>query len=69
MASQKNGAKWAYSGKKMYAMFGGNYNEFLALVREVRGEKAEPEDDAMITPIAGRPTKASLFAEPQSPQN
>jgi hypothetical protein len=55
--------KWVYSGKKLYAVFGGNYNEFVATMRRLRGETDAdpPEEPMMLTPFAGRPTKASYY--------
>lgn len=55
--------KYLYSGKKIYALVGGNYGQFLATMRELRdGDSGDMPDEPMIrTPIAGRPTKASYF--------
>lgn len=66
LARNKNG-KPRYSGKKLYALRGGNHAEFLALVRRLRGDDQGemPEEPTILTPIAGRPTKASLYADPE----
>ena len=55
--------KWAHSGKRLYAFWGGNHDELLAKIRDLRGE-IEPETappDLMLTPFAGRPTRASYY--------
>jgi hypothetical protein len=55
--------KPAYSGKKIYTLVGGNYNEFTALMRRLRTKDNEPaEPPPATTPIAGRPTRA-VFKE------
>lgn len=55
--------KLAYSGKKIYNLVGGNYNEFIALMRQLRAKDGEPaEPPPVTTPIAGRPTRA-VFKE------
>lgn len=55
--------KPAYSGKKIYNLVGGNYNEFIALMRQLRAKDGEPaEPPPVTTPIAGRPTRA-VFKE------
>lgn len=66
LARSKNG-KPRYSGKKLYALKGGNHAEFLALIRRLRGDDQGemPEEPTILTPIAGRPTKASLYADPE----
>lgn len=58
--------KWVYSGKKLYTLFGGNYNEFVSTMRQLRdGQPDEmPEEPTVYTPIAGRPTKASYYSDP-----
>lgn len=57
------GGKPAYSGKKIYTLVGGNYNEFTALMRRLRAKDSEPaEPPPTTTPIAGRPTRA-IFKE------
>ncbi len=54
--------KHLYSGKKIYALVGGNYGQFLATMRELREDTGDMPDEPMVrTPIAGRPTKASYF--------
>lgn len=57
--------KWAYSGKKLYTLFGGNYNDFVATMRRLRDGQDDdlPEEPAIPTPIAGRPTKASYYPD------
>lgn len=66
LARNKSG-KFRYSGKKLYALKGGNHAEFLTLVRRLRGDDQGemPEEPTILTPIAGRPTKASLYADPE----
>lgn len=59
--------KPVWSGKTLYKIAGGNYGEFLARMRCVRGGEPEPEDDepeeqaAHTTPIVGRVTRAQFF--------
>ena len=57
--------KWAYSGKKLYTLFGGNYNDFVATMRKLRDGQDDdpPEEPTILTPIAGRPTKASYYPD------
>lgn len=57
--------KWAYSGKKLYTLFGGNYNDFVATMRKLRDGQDDdpPEEPTVLTPIAGRPTKASYYPD------
>lgn len=65
LAVQKNGSKWRYSGKKIYNLVGGNHDQFLALMREIRGD-LDPETappDLAFTPFAGRPTRASYYPD------
>jgi hypothetical protein len=53
--------KPAYSGKKIYGLVGGNYNEFTALMRQLRAKDEAPaEPPQSTTPIAGRPTRAAF---------
>lgn len=53
--------KPVYSGKKIYGLVGGNYNEFSALMRDLRTKDDAPaEPIASITPIAKRPTRATF---------
>lgn len=58
--------KYRYSGKKIYALVGGNHGMFLATMRQLRGDEKDemPEEPAVLTPIAGRPTKASYYQDP-----
>lgn len=50
-----------YSGKKIYGLVGGNYNEFSALMRELRSKDDAPaEPPTGMTPIAKRPTRATF---------
>lgn len=50
-----------YSGRKIYSLVGGNYNEFSALMRELRSKDDAPADPPpIVTPIAGRPTRATF---------
>jgi hypothetical protein len=57
--------KWAYSGRKLYTLFGGNYNDFCATMRRLRDDQDDdsPEEPAVLTPVAGRPTKASYYPD------
>jgi hypothetical protein len=59
--------KYKHSGKKLYATKGGSYPEFLAWLRQLRGDdKTEPPEEPVVyTPIAGRPTRASYYSEPE----
>lgn len=53
--------KPAYSGKKIYNLVGGNYNEFTAFMRQLRPKDGEPaEPPPSYTPIVGRPTRATF---------
>jgi hypothetical protein len=53
--------KPAYSGKKIYGLVGGNYNEFTALMRQLRSKDDAPaEPPQSTTPIAGRQTHAAF---------
>jgi hypothetical protein len=64
LATARNAkGKYLYSGKKIYALVGGNYGLFLATMRRLRGEEKDelPDEPMIYTPIAGRPTKASNF--------
>lgn len=65
LANQKNGSKWRYSGKKIYSLVGGNHDQFLAIMREIRGETTPDEapEDLVLTPIAQRPTRATYFED------
>lgn len=55
--------KPAYSGKKIYSFVGGNYNEFVALMRQLRSKDDAPaQPPQSTTPIAGRATRA-IFRE------
>lgn len=58
--------KWVYSGKKLYTLFGGNYNEFVSIMRQLRNGQPDemPEEPTVYTPFAGRPTKASYYNDP-----
>lgn len=50
-----------YSGRKIYSLVGGNYNEFTALMRELRSKDDAPaEPPPVVTPIAKRPTRATF---------
>lgn len=54
-----------YSGKKIYNLVGGNYNEFVELMRQLRIKDPEPaEEPTVLTPFGGRPTKASYYTDP-----
>ena len=67
LAAQKNGAEYRYSGNAIYGLVKGNRNGIMALVAELRGgtlDDAAP-DDMILTPIAGRPTRASYYDDPQ----
>lgn len=60
----KGNHRW--SGKKIYSFVGKNYGEFVTLMRVLRPKDTEPaEEPTILTPIAGRPTKASLYADPE----
>jgi hypothetical protein len=65
------GGKPAYSGKKIYTLVGGNYNEFTALMRRLRTKDSEPAEPApTTTPIAGRATRATFReADPELAYN
>lgn len=53
--------KPTYSGKRIYTLVGGNYNEFTALMRRLRAKDNEPaEPPPTTTPIAGRATRATF---------
>jgi hypothetical protein len=55
---------WQHSGKKLYALWGGNHDEFLAKVRSLRGETAPDSAAASsvgVSPIAGRPYDPRQF--------
>lgn len=53
--------KPAYSGKKIYGLVGGNYNDFTALMRRLRvKDEAPAEPPESVTPIAGRVTRAGF---------
>ena len=45
--------EWAYSGKKLYALAGGNYGEFLEKMRRWRGEN-DSELPARVIPVSER---------------
>lgn len=50
-----------YSGRKIYSLVGGNYNEFTTLMRELRSKDDAPaEPPPVVTPIAKRPTRATF---------
>jgi hypothetical protein len=53
--------KSLYSGKRIYSMVGGNHGVFLAKLRRLRGGDLSEDDDDMLTPIAGRPTRAAYY--------
>lgn len=56
--------KWLFSGKKLYSLFGGNHNEFVATMRRLRdGQTDLPEEPDILTPIAQRPTKQSYYQD------
>lgn len=59
--------KYIYSGKKIYALVGGNYNEFVAKVQRIRGEDADLDGPQHVTPIVGRPTNAKFETDPDYP--
>jgi hypothetical protein len=67
--------RFLFSGRKIYSLVGGNYGEFLVRLRQLRGDEKDdmPEEPTILTPIAGRPTKASYYndadLEYQSPPN
>lgn len=53
--------KPVYSGRKIYSLVGGNYNEFTALMRQLRSKDDAPaEPPPVVTPIAKRPTRATF---------
>lgn len=55
-----------YSGKKIYSWVGGNYNDFTALMKQLRAKDNEPAEAPLVpTPIVGRPTRAT-FREVES---
>jgi hypothetical protein len=60
--------KYIYSGKKIYALVGGNYNDFVATMKQLRGEERDllPDEPSVFTPIAQRPTNASYY--PNNPE-
>jgi hypothetical protein len=60
--------KWFFSGKKIYTAWGGNHDELLMKVRELRGDGAPEDapDDLTPTPYAGRMTRASYY--PNEPE-
>ena len=64
--ARTNRGKWAYSGKKLYTVFGGNYNDFVATMKRLRDGAGDdlPEEPTVLTPIAQRPTKESHFRDP-----
>ncbi len=57
--------KWVYSGKKLFTVFGGNYNEFVATMRRLRdGDDDDmPEEPPATTPIAMRRTHAKFHGQ------
>ena len=59
--------KYIYSGKKIYALVGGNYNEFVAKVQRIRGEDADLDGPQHVTPIVGRATNAKFETDPDYP--
>lgn len=54
-----------YSGKKLYGLAGGNYNDFVARVRRLRGGDTEEEPLPHVTPIVGRRTNAVFESDPE----
>lgn len=57
---------WQHSGKKLYALWGGNHDEFLAKVRSLRGESMPddaPASPPVVSPIAGRPINPNDFQD------
>lgn len=53
--------KPTHSGKKIYTWVGGNYNEFTALMRQLRTKDDAPaEPPQTTTPIAHRQTRAAF---------
>jgi len=57
--------KPAYSGKKIYSLVGGNYNDFTVLMRKLRAkDEALAESSETLTPIAQRPTRAIFHNDP-----
>lgn len=64
LAGLKTADSWRYSANKIYALVGGNRNDVMTWVRSVRGEEpAPPADDEVITPYAGRKTKAAYYPD------
>jgi hypothetical protein len=54
--------KWYFSGKRLYSLWGGNHDAFLARMREIRGDGPDDTpDDTIVTPIAGRRTRAAYY--------
>jgi hypothetical protein len=56
-----------YSGKKLYGLAGGNYNDFVVRVRRLRGGDTEEESLPHVTPIVGRRTSAVFETDPDYP--
>jgi len=55
--------KPVYSGKKIYSLVGGNYNDFTVLMRQLRSKDEAPAESPVdSTPIANRPTSAKFIA-------
>lgn len=60
---QKVDGSWWFSANKIHEIVGGARNDVLAHVRAVRGGNPHPASDEIITPYAGRRTKASYYPE------
>lgn len=65
LASKKTANKWRWSANKIYLHFGGDRNEVMNWIREVRGSEDEG-DDIAVNPWSGRQTKRSYY--PDEPQ-
>lgn len=56
-----------YSGKRLYGLAGGNYNDFVVRVRRLRGGDTDEEPLPHVTPIVGRRTNAVFETDPDYP--
>lgn len=65
LAAKKTANKWRWSANKIYLHFGGDRNEVMNWIREIRGGEEEG-DDLAVNPWSGRQTKRSYY--PNNPE-